>query len=112
MQQLVRAGRCDSGLPGDDPQVVPGGPVGVEALVEDGPDDARRMGEVPVALSVDRRCAGRRLGQAEQDPQCSRLAGAVGADEGRDASGHRDGGEAVESRDVAVALGQLVEGKG
>ena len=105
--------RCrHAGLHRGEADVVAGGPVGVEALVEDRPDDAGRVRQVGVADAVDRRRPARRVGEAEHDPHARRLARAVDAEEGGDAAGEGRGGEAVEDGHRAVVLGELVERKG
>ncbi len=98
---------ADPGGGGLDPQVVATGAAGVEVRrLEGRADDRERVGDVGVALAVDRRRAGAGADEAEQHPQRRRLARAVGAEEAGDAAGLDVEVEVVDRREGPEALRQ------
>ena len=107
LEDLVDPARVEPGRHGQDPQVVAGRAARVEpARLQDRPDPAGRVGQLPVGPAGDGGRAGGRGDQAEQHPQGGRLAGAVGAEE----AGHRAlvdlEVELVDGEHVAEALGE------
>ena len=99
LERLV--GIAAPGACGRQRELVVRGAAGMEAVaVEHAADPPGRV-----------RAAGRRPGEAEQDPQRRRLAGAVRAEEAAHAALRDREREPVERRRAAVALGQVLDGE-
>jgi hypothetical protein len=112
VQHLLDAPEGSAGLQGEDAQVPAGGPVGVQALVEHGPDHAHRVGHVAVAAAVDGGGSAGRDREPEQGPHARRLPGPVRPEERGDAARLHVDREVVDRRHGAVPLRQRGEGDG
>ena len=91
LEQVVDAARADPGRGGLDAQVRARGAPGVDALLEQHADPARRAVQAGVGLAEDGRRARVGVHEADEHPQRRRLAGAVGTgDADHAAGGHRE----------------------
>jgi hypothetical protein len=71
-----------------------------------------RMGEVRIEVRTKGRAAGHRSRQADEHPQCCRLAGAVGSEKAGNDTRLNDEAEIADSRLPVEALAQPIDDNG
>ena len=107
LEQLVDPRQRDRAGVRQDAQVVAAAAARVEVRgLQRGPHGAERVGEVDVALAVDRRGAARGVDQPEQHAQRRGLAGAVGPEEAGDPAGLDVEAQVVDGDEGPEALAQ------
>jgi hypothetical protein len=110
LDRLVGARLRNSRRAGHRAKVVAGAAARMEAgALQHGPDRAKRLGERPVGLALDRRRAARRLGEAENHPQRGGLPGAVRPEKARDPAGLDVEADAIDGPHGPEALAQVAD---